>query len=77
MNPILRRGLLAGVAAALTLLATACNDDDAATGPATVTRIAASEIAARTDDAAAPLELNDLPIDDGDTDETSSPLAVN
>lgn len=77
MNPILRKWFLGGAAAALALLASACDDDEAAAGPATVTRIAASEIGARTDEASAPLELNDLAIDESDTDETSSPLSLN
>jgi hypothetical protein len=73
-----RKLLLAASTAGLTLLASACNDDDEVTAaPATVTRLAAAEIAARTNDGAAPLEINDLLIDDSDTDETSSPLPVN
>lgn len=72
-----RKLLLAGVVAGLTLCAGACHDDDADDGPATVTKLAASEIGGRTDESAAPLEINDLAIDESDTDETSSPLPVN
>lgn len=72
-----RKLLLAAVAAGPVLLAAACHDDEASAGPATVTALAASEIGARTDESAAPLPLNDLTIDEADTNETSSPLPVN
>lgn len=71
----------AALAAGMTIAAlglSACDDDDvaAAAGPKTTTQVAAQEIADNTRDDAVPIQINDLPFSDADTDETALPGPV-
>ncbi|MDP9139748.1 MAG: hypothetical protein M3O62_03035 [Pseudomonadota bacterium] len=67
--------LLVMLAAAATLVA-ACNDRNGDGTPMTTTQIVSDEISANTSDGAAPIMLNDLPISNADTDDTSLPIPV-
>lgn len=64
------------IALAAPLLLAACRGNDSASGPQTVTQLAADVIATSTADDATPLDLNTLPISDADTDEISLPQPV-
>lgn len=66
-----RKILLAVATASLTLLAAACNNNDdgaSFTGPMTLKDFAVNDINLRTLDGAAPIEINDLTIDDSNED---------
>ena len=73
-----RKLLLTTLTASLTLLAASCHDDDGngAGGATTVSKLAADEIAVRTNETAEPIDLNTLVLSLADTDETASPVPV-
>lgn len=74
MNMTHRKLWLVFTAAALGVAA--C-DNDNDRGPASVTRIVASEIAQNTRDDAAPILINDLPISDSNTRDDTDPAPIN
>lgn len=72
-----RKALLLLLLASTLSLAACFGDDDDPVGAQTVMALVASLTAASTDEVSTPIVLNDLPISDAGTDDTSLPAAVN